>query len=26
VPKFGDKLKAAGIALPTGLLDYSAEV
>jgi pilus assembly protein CpaF len=26
VPKFGDKLKAAGIALPTGLLDYSMEV
>jgi pilus assembly protein CpaF len=26
VPKFGDKLKAAGIPLPTGLLDYSAEV
>ena len=26
VPKFGDKLKAAGIALPTGLLDYSVEV
>jgi pilus assembly protein CpaF len=26
VPKFGDKLKAAGIPLPTGLLDYSMEV
>ena len=26
VPKFGDKLKAAGIPLPTGLLDYSLEV
>jgi pilus assembly protein CpaF len=26
VPKFGDKLKAAGIPLPTGLLDYSVEV
>jgi pilus assembly protein CpaF len=26
VPKFGDKLKAAGIALPAGLLDYSVEV
>jgi pilus assembly protein CpaF len=26
VPKFGDKLKAAGIQLPTGLLDYSVEV
>ena len=26
VPKFGDKLKAAGIALPPGLLDYSVEV
>ena len=26
VPKFGDKLRAAGIALPTGLLDYSVEV
>ena len=26
VPKLGDKLKAAGIALPTGLLDYSVEV
>jgi len=26
VPKFVDKLKAAGIALPTGLLDYSMEV
>jgi len=24
--KFGDKLKAAGIPLPTGLLDYSVEV
>jgi pilus assembly protein CpaF len=26
VPKFGDKLKAAGIPLPTGLLDYTMEV
>jgi pilus assembly protein CpaF len=26
VPKFGDKLKAAGIPLPIGLLDYSMEV
>jgi pilus assembly protein CpaF len=26
VPKFGDKLKAAGIPLPTGLLDYALEV
>jgi pilus assembly protein CpaF len=26
VPKFGDKLKAAGIPLPTGLLDYAMEV
>jgi pilus assembly protein CpaF len=26
VPKFGDKLKAAGIPLPTGLLDYSMEI
>src|SRR5580693_8664548 len=26
VPKFGDKLKAAGFPLPTGLLDYSVEV
>jgi pilus assembly protein CpaF len=26
VPKFGDKLTAAGIPLPTGLLDYSLEV
>jgi pilus assembly protein CpaF len=26
VPKFGDRLKAAGIPLPTGLLDYSLEV
>jgi pilus assembly protein CpaF len=26
VPKFADKLKAAGIPLPTGLLDYSMEV
>jgi pilus assembly protein CpaF len=26
VPKFGDKLKAAGIPLPTGLLDYTLEV
>jgi pilus assembly protein CpaF len=26
VPKFGDKLIAAGIPLPTGLLDYSMEV
>ncbi len=26
VPKFGDKLKAAGFQLPTGLLDYSVEV
>src|SRR5271156_2076981 len=26
VPKFGDKLKAAGIPLPSGLLDYSVEV
>ena len=26
VPKFTDKLKAAGILLPTGLLDYSVEV
>jgi pilus assembly protein CpaF len=26
VPKFGDKLKASGIPLPTGLLDYSMEV
>jgi pilus assembly protein CpaF len=25
-PKFGDKLKAAGIPLPTGLLDYTLEV
>ena len=26
VPKFGDKLKAAGLPLPTGLLDYVMEV
>jgi len=26
VPKFGDKLKEAGIPMPTGLLDYSVEV
>jgi pilus assembly protein CpaF len=26
VPKFSDKLKAAGIPLPTGLLDHSMEV
>jgi pilus assembly protein CpaF len=26
VPKFADKLKAAGIPLPTGLADYSVEV
>jgi pilus assembly protein CpaF len=26
VPKFADKLKAAGIPLPTGLLDYAMEV
>jgi pilus assembly protein CpaF len=26
VPKFADKLKASGIPLPTGLLDYSMEV
>jgi pilus assembly protein CpaF len=26
VPKFGDKLKAAGIPLPIGLLDYAMEV
>jgi pilus assembly protein CpaF len=26
VPKFGDKLTAAGIPLPTGLLDYAMEV
>jgi pilus assembly protein CpaF len=26
VPKFADKLKAAGIPLPTGLLDHSMEV
>jgi pilus assembly protein CpaF len=26
VPKFGDKLKAAGLPLPTGLLDYAMEV
>jgi pilus assembly protein CpaF len=26
VPKFGDKLIAAGIPLPTGLLDYAMEV
>jgi pilus assembly protein CpaF len=26
VPKFGDKLKASGIPLPTGLQDYSFEV
>jgi len=26
VPKFADKLKAAGIPLPTGLLDHSTEV
>jgi pilus assembly protein CpaF len=26
VPKFGDKLKAAGVPLPTGLLDYTMEV
>ena len=26
VPKFGDKLKAAGIPLPTSLLDYTMEV
>src|SRR5271156_3589996 len=26
VPKFGEKLKAAGIPLPAGLLDYSVEV
>jgi pilus assembly protein CpaF len=26
VPKFGDKLKASGIPLPTGLQDYSMEV
>ena len=26
VPKFGEKLKAAGIALPVGLMDHSQEV
>jgi hypothetical protein len=26
VPKFGDKLKEAGIPMPTGLLDYAVEV
>jgi pilus assembly protein CpaF len=26
VPKFAEKLKAAGIPLPTGLADYSVEV
>jgi pilus assembly protein CpaF len=26
VPKFGDKLKEAGIPMPTGLMDYSVEV
>jgi pilus assembly protein CpaF len=26
VPKFGEKLKEAGIPMPTGLLDYSVEV
>jgi hypothetical protein len=26
VPKFGDKLKAAGFPLPASLLDYSMEV
>jgi pilus assembly protein CpaF len=26
VPKFGDKLKEAGIPMPAGLLDYSVEV
>lgn len=26
VPKFSDKLKAAGLPLPTGLLDYSVEI
>ena len=26
VPKFGDKLKAAGFSLPVGLLDHSTEV
>ena len=26
VPKFADKLKAAGISMPSGLLDYSVEV
>jgi pilus assembly protein CpaF len=26
VPKFGDKLKEAGLAMPAGLLDYSVEV
>jgi pilus assembly protein CpaF len=26
VPKFGDKLKAAGLPLPIGLLDYAMEV
>jgi pilus assembly protein CpaF len=26
VPKFADKLKAAGIPIPTGFLDYSMEV
>jgi len=26
VPKFGEKLKAAGIALPAGLMDHSQEV
>jgi pilus assembly protein CpaF len=26
VPKFGEKLKAAGLPLPVGLLDYAMEV
>jgi pilus assembly protein CpaF len=26
VPKFGERLKAAGLSLPTGLMDHSMEV